>query len=126
MKQAITLFILVVFLAQTFSRYVTLADYYTNTAEYARNCENKDKPWMHCNGHCQLSKKLKQQDTNDKQLPEKKSGKVNNTVISSRSFFTTVSLKDLLVVGIQYAPHPIGKAVKMPQPFFHPPDKSMI
>ncbi|MBW4889405.1 hypothetical protein KXQ82_06750 [Mucilaginibacter sp. HMF5004] len=23
-------------------------------------CENRDKPWMHCNGHCYLSKKIKQ------------------------------------------------------------------
>jgi hypothetical protein len=23
-------------------------------------CENRDKPWLHCNGHCYLAKKIKQ------------------------------------------------------------------
>jgi len=31
-------------------------------------CENKDRPEMHCNGHCQLNKKL-QEDTEENGTP---------------------------------------------------------
>jgi len=43
-----------VFFAQTFSNAVIVAGYYVNTGAYAKNCENKDKPWMHCNGKYQM------------------------------------------------------------------------
>ena len=48
---------------ETFNTYFIQADFYLNRAYIARNlCVNKDKPMMHCNGKCYLSKKLKQQD----------------------------------------------------------------
>lgn len=37
--------------------------FYLNQAEIAAaNCENKDKPQMHCNGKCHLAKELKKMD----------------------------------------------------------------
>lgn len=35
------------------------AAFYTNQNYIEQNlCVNKDKPWMHCDGQCQLNKKL--------------------------------------------------------------------
>jgi hypothetical protein len=36
-----------------------LIDYYIELEEYKRNCINKTKPEMHCNGQCILMQKLK-------------------------------------------------------------------
>jgi hypothetical protein len=51
-----------------------VADFYANQNYIATNfCINKDKPWMHCNGHCQLAQKMKEEENKDKQTSEHKS-----------------------------------------------------
>lgn len=54
-----TIFLLVnAMLFQTFPKTLVMLDYYLNTNTYASYCVNKDKPKMHCNGLCQLDKKM--------------------------------------------------------------------
>jgi hypothetical protein len=65
-------FLAIAFFAQTFSKGLIVANYYANTSAYAKNCINKVKPQMHCNGKCQLMKKLKQEENKDSQNPERK------------------------------------------------------
>jgi hypothetical protein len=60
------------FLAQTFSRSFIIADYYADTAKYARNCVNKAKPKMNCNGKCQMMKKLQEEEKKDQENPDRK------------------------------------------------------
>jgi hypothetical protein len=38
-------------------------------------CENRDKPWMHCNGHCYLAKKIKQAE--EKEHAEERNNQKN-------------------------------------------------
>jgi len=35
-----------------------LVDYYVNTGNYLENCVNKERPELHCNGHCQLMTRM--------------------------------------------------------------------
>lgn len=59
---------------QTFSTFVIQAEFYLNRSYIAENlCVNKDKPMMHCNGNCYLSKKLKAQQKQDQEAPVSKS-----------------------------------------------------
>ena len=82
------IFLLFAFVAQTFSGGFTVLYYYGNTAAFAKNCENKARPKMHCNGKCQMMKKMQQEEKQDQQNPERKS--VNKMdVLSSKSFFTS-------------------------------------
>ena len=69
------------FLIQTFSKPFIIADYYANTADYAKNCINKLIPAMHCNGKCQMMKKLQEQEKKDQESSERKSG--NKTEVLS-------------------------------------------
>ena len=63
MKIFATIFLTFTIFIQTFSTFIIQADFYVNQSYIAKNfCVNKDKPMMHCNGKCYLSKKLKQQD----------------------------------------------------------------
>ena len=56
-------------LAQTFSKAIVMADFYINQSDITRElCENKDKPKLKCNGHCQLKKELEKKDS--KEVPE--------------------------------------------------------
>lgn len=111
------------FLAQTFSKTFIVAGYYANTAAYAKNCENKAKPKMHCNGKCQVMKKLKQEENKDKQNPERKSEN-KNEVLSSKSFFTSLSF-NIQIVNTVYPSVAANKAVAMPRAFFHPPGSNV-
>lgn len=58
LKQIVCCILLILFTAQTFSGIFLVADYYLHTEKYIENCVNKNKPEMHCNGHCQLNKQL--------------------------------------------------------------------
>jgi hypothetical protein len=94
-------------------------DYYANTATYAKNCENKAKPQLHCNGHCQLMKKLKQEENKDKQNPERRADN-KNEVVSSKSFFASVSIISSFQKNIFFIQN--NSLVKdITQDFFHPP-----
>ena len=49
------------------SRYVVYAGFEMNKNYIASKlCENRDKPWLHCNGHCYFMKKIKQVQENEK------------------------------------------------------------
>ena len=119
MKQIISLILILAFAAQTFNQLAIVIGYYTNTASFAKNCENKARPMLHCNGRCQMMKKLKQEENKDKQNPERRNEN-KNEVVSSSSFFASIQ-------------HPISKnsfeyiilnnksVQDIPSDFFHPP-----
>ena len=72
-KQLTAFFLLIAFVCQTFSSGWVMVEYYTNTAAFAKNCENKSKPILHCNGKCQMMKKLQAAESKEQQMPERKS-----------------------------------------------------
>jgi len=83
-KQIATFLLLTAFAVQTFNRAVIVINYYTNTAAFAKNCENKAKPMLHCNGRCQMLKKLKQEENKDKQNPERRNENRNEVLFCSK------------------------------------------
>jgi hypothetical protein len=115
--------LLLVFFAQAFSRYLLVADYFVNTAAYTENCVNKDRPWMHCNGRCQLCKRLHQQEgTQDKQTPERKPGNSGyETLYSSFPLADFNALHLVPLIGLQYPELSAGRPIGMPRDLFHPP-----
>lgn len=96
-----------------------MLDYYTNTASFAKNCINKARPMLHCNGKCQMMKKLQQEEKKEQQYPESRSGSKNqdiyfNPVFAIRLLQPSTTLQvysDLLI-----------EKVRDDSPFiFHPP-----
>lgn len=115
--------LILVFFAQAFSRYLVVADYFVNTSAYVENCINKDRPWMHCNGHCQLCKRLHQQNnTEDKQTPERKPGNNGNETLFSASIIDFTALHLVAPIDLHYPELLARKPVRMPRELFHPPD----
>ncbi len=77
---------------------------------------------MHCNGKCQMMKKLKQEENKDEQNPERKSENKNECVLSSKSFFPVVTFAASCENKIKFPILPSGKEIKMmPPSVFHPP-----
>ena len=114
--------LLLMFFAQTFSRYVLVADYYVNRSAYAANCVNKDRPWMKCNGRCQLCKKLDRQDNNqDKQTPERKSGNSGNETLYTNHTFIGATSSQVVAITRRFPEMKALSPVGMSRKHFHPP-----
>ena len=99
-----------------------MVDYYTNAGKYAKNCENKAKPRMHCSGKCQMMKKLQQEEKKDQENPERKSENKNESVLSSKSFFAIVNRTYKTAIEKQLFPQiSDGYAYNCTNTIFHPP-----
>lgn len=110
---------LLAFLIQMFSGQFITLDYYLNTGAYVKNCVNKARPKMHCNGKCQAMKKIQQQESKDQQNTERKQDG-SNTVLSSGSSFCTVTallLLKLKVSSLAITPGIADRSLSV----FHPP-----
>ncbi|MGZ3751254.1 MAG: hypothetical protein ACXVB0_23655 [Mucilaginibacter sp.] len=64
MKSRITAIVLIIaIISCSFSRFFIYAGFEINKNYIAAKlCENRNKPWLHCNGKCYLMKKIKQAD----------------------------------------------------------------
>ena len=110
------------FFAQTFSGTFVIADYYVNTAKYAKNCVNKATPKLHCNGQCQMMKKLKQEEKQDEENPERKAENKNEVSLCSKSFFADINIPAIEKTNskklISYTD---GNSIDRCYDIFHPP-----
>lgn len=120
-----SIFILV-FLCQTFSGTFILVDFYANQKFIAKtSCENRNRPSMHCNGKCQLKKKLSQEQNKDQQNPERKNINHNEIVSLTPSYFF-MSGPCNLCAKKKYFNSNTGFTIERPSDFFHPPPPSVI
>ena len=119
LKHIAILFLFLALFVQTFHKALIVSGYYTNTEAYAKKCINKAKPQLHCNGKCQMMKKLKQEDKKDQQNPVRR---INNQeeVLSSKSFFASIHNRIISLTTI-FKIFSSGKPIKMATDFFHPP-----
>lgn len=121
-RQLLSLLLIIIFAANVFDRAVIVFDYYANTASFAKSCENKTRPMMHCNGKCQMMKKLQEEEKKDGQSPERKSENKAETALSTKSFFATQLQRAETFLEIKLAsPLSQGKAIDRSFALFRPP-----
>ena len=125
-KRIISAILLFVFICQTFDKNFISLNFYANQNYIAHNfCENRNKPKMHCNGKCQLQKKINREASKDKQNPERRNEK-SNEVISSKTFFATLNLPATISLKKQYFTALANAPVDQSLQFFHPPERFFI
>ena len=62
---------MVAFAFTTFSKSIIILNFYINQRVIAEQlCVNKDKPMMHCNGHCYLKKQLQNEQQQEQALAD--------------------------------------------------------
>jgi hypothetical protein len=120
LKGLTIILIIFAFSALTFNRAVIMLDYYVNTGSFAKNCENKAKPAMHCNGKCQMMKQMKNEEKKDQQAPERK-GDYKIEVVSSKSFFARFTCCITAIKNNLFARYTPALSVAELQDIFHPP-----
>jgi hypothetical protein len=84
-QRGITILLIACTLAANFTRLFVFAGFELNQKYIASTlCENRDKPWLHCNGHCYLMKKIKAAE--DKEKNEERQTQKN---LIQQVFFTS-------------------------------------
>lgn len=118
-RKVIAMILLFAFVAQMFDKSIIVIDYYFNKASYLRNCENRYRPQLHCNGKCQMMKKMKEEEKKEQREVERRLG--INEVVSSKSFFFSITeRKFTLLIPSHfslYNEHPVDRSYFI----FHPP-----
>ena len=66
LKRGLAILLLFALISTNFSQLLVYAGFRVNQ-KYISNklCENKNRPWMHCNGKCYLMKKIRQVEENE-------------------------------------------------------------
>jgi hypothetical protein len=103
-------------------------NFYLNQKEIAeKECENKNRPEMHCNGKCYLAKKLKKSDAELESQKEKQEGSFSNLKIIEEGLFIPFSLDDF-VLKINHDDNKDSNFIyqntyffQVNSKFFHPP-----
>jgi hypothetical protein len=120
-KHLITVFFLLVWLCQLSGRYFIMFEFYLNQSYIAKNlCINRNNPQMHCNGHCQMKKKLSEEDKQNQENPERR---VEN---KSEQFVPCTAIADIQPVCVtvfhdHHTPQTIGSPIDLSYTIFHPP-----
>jgi hypothetical protein len=120
LKYAIVILIIVAVFAQSFTRSILIADYLVNIETYQKNCENKAKPMLHCNGKCQMFKKIKKQEGNNQNSMPIPKFNQEELVLSSKSFFPSIE-QAILLNQLVYSYYKGTNPSNYQGSIFHPP-----
>lgn len=120
MQKIIASILLLALIGQTFRQGFYYIDYLVDKAEYVKNCVNKARPKLQCNGTCQLMKKIEEQEKKEEQkAPEMKlAGKFE--VFPPKNLSGTRFSPAFIAVN-QYILSDEGSPIDQVSFIFHPP-----
>jgi hypothetical protein len=100
MKQFLSLFLACCIFGQTSIRTAWALHYQWNRAVYLKNCENRDKADLHCDGKCYLKKKIAASENPGSKEPQLPAGfhqiKDIQLYFEPFEFFPTFRVADIL------------------------------
>lgn len=111
--------LLIALFIQSFTRVLIISDYYVNTENYAINCENKAIVEMHCNGQCQLMKKLDKEETKDQSNPQRNIENNNKYFLSQEQIY--IAFVTQVTDDQDFSILPDRKTIDRPHSIFRPP-----
>jgi len=121
MKRVFIISLLALILLQAFSKVFILIDYQLNK-EYIMEvlCINRDKPEMHCEGQCHLTKQLKKSEKADRQANEKSQKQELPMTLYCQALFR-LPAHHVGHTASPAAPFPQARPLKIAHAVFHPP-----
>ena len=87
---------------------------------FAKACENKARPTMHCNGKCQMVKEMKKEEKKEQQNSERRLTNKSETP-SSKSFFASLPIQILEAISPASKNNSTSLEQGNPTGVFHPP-----
>jgi len=119
LNRLIAIVVLVTLIGANLSRFIVYASFGANQKFIAENlCENKSRPWMHCNGHCYLMKKLKQTQEKEKQQERSEQKNRYHEVLPNEKLTIVFRVPDL---SISYPEYLSKSTLQRSFSIFHPP-----
>lgn len=118
----VVIVLILAILTQSMSKGIILLSYFTNKQAYEKYCVNKARPQLHCDGKCQMAKKIKAEEERDQKDPLKNSLSSEVTMINENHFVSIHPEFIALVIREDIFPHSIGNVVDRSRSFFHPPN----
>jgi hypothetical protein len=118
-RRLLAYLLIVALVASNFSRLFIYAGFELNRNYIASKlCENRDKPWLHCNGQCYFMKKIKQAE--EKEKNEERQSQKN---LFQEAFLSTTTGMKFHSVLLQVMPIPNNGIIltKTNTPVFRPP-----
>jgi len=89
-KRSVALLLICLIITANFTRLFIYAGYEVNHKYIAEKlCENRDKPWLNCNGRCYLMKKIKQAEEKERSAERQ----VQKNLFQDACFTTTFAFK---------------------------------
>lgn len=119
LRRCTILFLIVAILSANFTALFVFAGFTANQKYISSTlCENRDKPWMHCNGKCYLIKKIRQAEEKE-QSNERETQKS----LFQEVFFTATATVKFHTTLLQVIATPYRSSVQHVQPgvIFQPP-----
>ena len=107
-------------LAQAFRKWLIVIEYNINKDYIAKNlCENRKLPKMHCNGKCQLMKRLAEEE---KQNSPSNTGKIKSIEVLFSDAIEVPSIASLPEVSKKtFAHYSFSSCIAPIHSVFHPP-----
>jgi hypothetical protein len=119
LKRVIALLLIVTMVGANFSRFFIYAGFELNKKYIIANlCENRNRPWLHCNGRCYFMKKIKQAEQKEKSTENEAQKN-----LYQEAFYTKPAVIKFHTQLLQVIPVPNNR-VALPQvyiPVFQPP-----
>lgn len=122
MQRVVAFILAISFLGQTFNQGWYYLGYLVQQKEYMKRCENKARPQLHCNGKCQLMKKIMEQEKKEQGQPPEMKLAAKIEALSSKSFFPVYSTPVRIIRHSLFVQYTIGHPVNRSRSLFHPPD----
>ncbi|HEY6954139.1 MAG TPA: hypothetical protein VI385_02795 [Flavisolibacter sp.] len=123
MKFVLIPILMMLILAQAFSKWLVVAEYKVNQDFISRNlCINKSRPKLHCNGKCQMMKRLAEEEKQDSSNNTNNSSKVKVQEVLFCSEIKKPAIPSLTCEAPIYNEEPIlFRQHSLIDSIFHPP-----
>jgi len=117
---AASIFILVICI-QSFASWIIIAEYAINKDYITRNlCVNKERPKLHCNGKCQLAKKLASEE-NQNSSDSSNHAKISVDLICFQQAFPVNIISQETNLDESFASYKHSLGILLSTAVFHPP-----
>jgi len=120
LKQLTAILFFVAFIGQTFNKPFIVVDYYTNNQAYLKACINKARPKMHCNGKCQMMKKLQEEEKKEQENPVARPD-FKTEIFSSDNFAYEITTPIFLIKTVYNSSYTNAALSSNSNAVFHPP-----
>lgn len=117
LNRLVSIFLLVTLISTNFSRFFIYAGFQVNKNYIAAQlCENKARPWLHCNGRCFLMKKLKAAEEKEKKQEQEAKRSHYQEALAPESMLTFTQPVKITPYPKSVTPDVVSRSLSIFQP----------